>query len=120
LGRDVLETAPKGNKDLTLILLFVIMGILLEWFVKDPVKKSILEWAKSLILVLTFIIVVNYYVSGSTYMQGFNDCKEQVQKQIKMFPEGNKSWEEFQYLINDTDFLNITKIIGNKTEEKPN
>ena len=75
------------------------MGLLLEWFVEDPVKRRILDWAKSLIIVFIFITVITYYLSGSTYMQGWNDCRDQIQRQLDIFPHWNDSNFSFNFSL---------------------
>lgn len=54
------------------------MGMVLEKYVEDPKKRAILGWAKTLIIIAVFILVAQYFISVSTYQQGFEDCKRQV------------------------------------------
>jgi len=56
----------------------MIMGIILNKYVDNPNKRAVLGWIKTFAVIFIFIIVAQYFISESTYQQGFNDCKKQV------------------------------------------
>jgi hypothetical protein len=82
------------------------MGFLLEGLVKNDKKRMILEFSKSIVIVIIFIWVISYYLSGSTYTQGWNDCVNQIRQQWDMFPDLNNSNFSINFSI---DYLKSKK-----------
>ena len=86
------------------------MGLLIEKLVKDPKKKLIYDWIKTILVVSIFLIVIGYIMFNSSYIQGYEDCRRFVAKQLGVFPSMNLSDvnSTMELLFNSTNLISPT------------